>query len=285
MSRGARTGSVGRARAVRDQVESPFNLILEDFLGAIRFARGAAIVDFDGETVDYAGVVDPFELRVAAATFQLVRNDTDGCRQLGPARQIAVAMARSGYLVRVLDASYSLIVVLRQLGTFHVSERMLVETESRILAEAGLSSQTPPFVRAEVQTVGRGTRIRPHRVRSTRAAARPSEEVPEAPVDATADARADASAEDWVTVEVLGTLVDVAPGERAFRVRLPTGAEVTLLRDRCRMWFSDEPIGALLKSGTSKQALYEPRPAPPPAPSIPRKEPPKAVILKQPPRS
>lgn len=259
----------GRARAVRDQAESPFNLILEDFLGAIRFARGAAIVDFDGETVDYAGVVDPFELRVAAATFQLVRNDTDACQQLGPARQIAVSMARSGYLVRVLDPSYSLIVVLRKLGTFQVSERMMVEIESRILAEAGLSSQTPPFVRAEVQTVGRGSRTRPHRVRPTRAAG-----------------AADGPAEEWVTIEVLGTLVDVAPGERAFRVRLPTGAEVTLLRDAFHMWFSDEPIGALLKSGsTSKQALFEPRPEPPPAPAISRKEPPKAVILKQPPRS
>ena len=78
-----------RRRPPRDQAESPFNVILEEFLDVVRFARGAAIVDFEGETVDYAGAVDPFELRVAAATFGLVLVDLRSCKNLKHCERIA----------------------------------------------------------------------------------------------------------------------------------------------------------------------------------------------------
>ncbi len=56
----------------RDQETTSFTDILRRLLRATSGARAAALVDFEGETVDYAGVLDPFELRIAAAHWQIV---------------------------------------------------------------------------------------------------------------------------------------------------------------------------------------------------------------------
>lgn len=222
-----------RPRATRDQAESSFNLILEDLLALVPFARGAAIVDLEGETVDYAGELDPFELRIAAATLQLVFADVRELAQLGSAFQLNTSMGRAGYLLRVLDPSYSLLLVLRKLGTFVVSQRVLVEIESRILAEAGLPIvRKPNAFRVEVETHGLGPRARPVRVRP-------------------APSALDTCVLDWMPVEVLGLLLGVAAGERAFRVRLQTGGELTLIRDAARFWFSDEPLEALMRGASA----------------------------------
>src|SRR5690606_4631405 len=60
-----------RALGVRAQHASPFSAILMRFCDATG-ARAAALVDQEGETVDYAGTVDPFEVKIAAAEWQLV---------------------------------------------------------------------------------------------------------------------------------------------------------------------------------------------------------------------
>jgi hypothetical protein len=150
-------------RLPRDQAESPFNVILEEFLDVVRFARGAAIVDFEGETVDYAGTVDPFELRVAAATFGLVLADLRSCKNLKHAERIAVRLGNAGYIMCVLDESYSLMIVLRTLGTFLVSHRLLAEFKSRILLEAGLPASRSHWQRVEVEPNEKT--VRPQRLR------------------------------------------------------------------------------------------------------------------------
>ena len=43
-------------------------------------------------------------------------------------------------------------------------------------------------------------------------------------------------------VEVMGALVGLAPRERGFRVRLPNGAEMMLVRERLGRWFADEHV-------------------------------------------
>lgn len=241
---GGRPGA-RRRRLARDQAESPFSLILEELLDVHPFARGAAIVDLEGETVDYAGNLDPYELRVAAATFGLVIRDLDECRQLGPVVELGMRMGKAGYVLRVLDPSYSLLVVLRKLGTFCVSQRMLIEVEARILAEAGLPIvRKPKFFRVDVATQGRGPRERPARLR--------------APLISVEVGRLQPP-DEWMPLEVLGALVGVTPGERAFRVRLPTGAEFTLLRDAAKVWFADEPVEALMKpESETRPALFQP---------------------------
>ncbi|NUP14224.1 MAG: hypothetical protein HOW73_49955 [Polyangiaceae bacterium] len=231
-----------RRRALRDQGESPFAAILEDLLALVPFVRGAAIVDFEGETVDYAGELDPFELRVAAATLQLTLADIRECPYHGSAVQLSVCMGRAGYVLRALDPSYSLLMVLRKLGTFVVSTRVLLEIEARILVEAGLPIvRKPSLHRIDVETFGRGSRIRPARIRPAQIARPAGQDL------------------DWMSVEVLGALVGGAPGERAFRVRLPTGAECTLLRESKRFWFSEEPIEALMRGASqTNDALFHP---------------------------
>jgi hypothetical protein len=55
--------------AVRDQAVSEFSGTLMRLCDATA-AFGAALVDAEGETVDYAGSLSPFEIRVAAAEWR-----------------------------------------------------------------------------------------------------------------------------------------------------------------------------------------------------------------------
>ena len=60
-----------RRGAVRDQSDSAFSAILGrlcDDSGAL----AAALVDGEGETVDYAGLLSPYEIKVAAAEWRIV---------------------------------------------------------------------------------------------------------------------------------------------------------------------------------------------------------------------
>ena len=40
----------------------------------------------------------------------------------------------------------------------------------------------------------------------------------------------------------MGALVGLAPRENGFRVRLPSGAEMMLVRERLGRWFADEHV-------------------------------------------
>lgn len=236
-----------RRRPPRDQAESPFNVILDELLDVVRFARGAAIVDFEGETVDYAGAVDPFELRVAAATFGLVLVDLRSCKNLKHSERIAVRLGNAGYVMCVLDESYSLLLVLRTLGTFLVSHRLLAEFKSRILLEAGLPVSRSHWQRVEVEPDQKN--VRPQRLR----------------VVASAADQTRAEGDGWTSVEILGALVGMAPRERGYRVRLGTGAELTLLREPSRLWFIDERAEAVLRSDIPAKDLFAFRLKPPPS--------------------
>jgi len=236
-----------RRRPVRDQAESTFNIILEDLLSLVPFARGAAIVDFEGETVDYAGELDPFELRVAGATFQLVLCEARTCKLVSPL-QIAMPMKKAGFVIRVLDPSYCLIVVTRSMAVHCISSRLLLEMEARILHEAGLPIvRKPTSHRVEVEMLGEGARARPSRMRT-----------PTPPVVDESDPE-----RPWVPVEVVGALVGTAHGERAFRVRLPTGAETTVTHEASRLWFADDPVEALVRTDPrGRKVFLEPGGAP-----------------------
>jgi hypothetical protein len=43
-------------------------------------------------------------------------------------------------------------------------------------------------------------------------------------------------------VDVLGSMKGLPNGDRAFRVRLDTGEEVLLVRERGGIWYAEEPI-------------------------------------------
>ena len=61
----------GRVAIDRDQEASPFSAILWRLCEGCS-AHAAALVDKEGETVDYAGRISPYEIRVAAAELRLV---------------------------------------------------------------------------------------------------------------------------------------------------------------------------------------------------------------------
>ncbi len=209
------------ARSLDHRDASPFAGLLEDLLDAMPYLRGGAIVDFEGETVDFAGEVDTFELRVAAATMQLMLSELRQNAHFEQLREVRLSTGKQGYVVRVLDDSYSLVLIPRPLATFVLSERVLLEVEHRILIEAGLAPRAPlDWFRAEVRLDGRR---RPTKIRA-------------------AASLLDLESPPWLDVEVLGAVVEQAATPRAFRVRLESGAELTLLREGRSLWFVDGPI-------------------------------------------
>jgi len=129
-----------------------------------------------------------------------------------------VRARKRSYLVRRLQERYALVVILHRHAAFAVSERALAEADARLSREAGWAerpSQTRWFG-VEVETGRRGRdKTRPLRLRA---------------------------AEGWQPVEVVGCVVGLAPREKGFLVRLPTGAEMLLVRERLGRWYADEHI-------------------------------------------
>ncbi len=215
------SGAARRPQASRDQDESPFNLILQDLLNVLPFARAAAVFDFEGETVDYAGHLDPYDLRVIAATFQIVLTDLREVPLASGLRGVLLNLTTASYQIRVLDPHYSLIIVLRTMATHCVSERLVVEVADRLAAEAGLDrARKPVWHRVEVLTTAKQ---RPVAIRE--------------PGAETA----------WITTDVLGAHAGELGGERGFRVHVRTGVEVNLVRERNGLWFVDEPLEIALR--------------------------------------
>lgn len=215
-------GSVGRRRArpARDQHASSFNLLLEELILAQPFVRAAALFDSEGETVDYAGELDPFDMKVAAATFGTILTDLRTCARLSKATQISVLTNGHGYVLRLLDPTYSLLLVVRRLATFGVSARVLTEIEARLLEEACIPvREHPTWFRVQVVSGARGRPIK----------MRPAMTLSEASAS-------------WVDVEVLGAHVGLHETHKAYRARLEGGVEVTLLRERRSLWFVDEQL-------------------------------------------
>lgn len=221
-ARGGQPSSPARARRPappRDQAPSSFTTILERLVVSTPSARGAALVDFEGETVDYAGHLDPFELKVAAATWQIAVSEVCATSFAG-FTQIVVRAARSSFVLRRVTDQYALVLVLHARAAFAVSDRALAEAETALASEAGWSrANRPAWFSASVQTQA-----------ETGADHRPTSML---------------VANAWQPVEVIGALVGLGERERGYRVRLPSGAEMMLIRERNGMWFCDEPLAAL----------------------------------------
>jgi hypothetical protein len=199
----------------RDQAPSSFTVILEQLIAHVPGAQGAALVDFEGETIDYAGALAPFELKVAAAHWQIVLSEVAASR-VGPIRQITVRARARSYIVRQLQPGYAVVLVLHPRAAFAVSDRALQHADARLCAEAGWTQPRGPtrWYGVDVETDA-SDRARPTRLRGEGG---------------------------WQPVEVMGCMVGLRPREKGFRVRLPSGAEMLLVRERMGRWFADERI-------------------------------------------
>jgi hypothetical protein len=200
----------------RDQERSTFTDILERLMRATPGAVAAVLVDYDGEAVDYAGSFDPFELKVAAAHWQIVLAELRAIASLGELRGLVVAAGARSYVVRAFHEGYAVMVVMHRRSAFAFSERALQDAAARFASEAGWP---PPhdairWFQADVETLDSDP-LRPARVRLAGA---------------------------WHPVEVMGSVVGLPAPERGYRVRLPNGVEAILVRERLGHWFSDEPV-------------------------------------------
>lgn len=204
------------APAVRDQERSAFSDVLDLLVHSVLGGVGAALVDSLGETVDYAGALEPFDAKVAAAHWQLVLA-CEEMRRFG-GRRVVVRAARRGYVLAQAPDDYVLVLVTRPATAFAVTERALDATLRSLAREAGWNdgelarAGAGPWTRVDVRASGRTAR--PALVRLDRV---------------------------WTEVEVLGAVVGLGRFERGFRVRAPrTGAELLVVREPSGFWYTDE---------------------------------------------
>lgn len=232
---------IRRAKQQRDQQEEgPLTQILHALLDATPLSLGAALVDSLGETVDYSGAIDPFDVKVAAAHLQIILTELRAIEPLSGMVEFRIHARRRAYLLRALDPEYSLLLVLHRHAAFAVSPRALDEAAAHLAAEAGLDHKPDKrlWYRVAVETTGarRPVRLRPFgtHVPERRVVAKKTDDFFKAPppVDPAS----------WRDVEVIGAIAGLATRERGYRVRLSTGAEMNLVRERHGIWFVDERV-------------------------------------------
>jgi hypothetical protein len=209
-----------RSPVARDQFVSTFGEILSrlcDGTGAL----GAALVDQEGETVDYAADVDPFDVKVAAAEWRLALELARAHRAplWRNAEQLLVRAQKRSFAVIALEEGYALVVLMLK-HSFGISSRALGQAVREVCSEAGLAlpaafeNEKERWVRVEVRT----RKDDPRR--------------PEAILHES----------DWRPLVILGHF---SSGTRlymeiGFRARLPSGEEVTLVREPLGRWYADD---------------------------------------------
>ncbi len=206
-----------RVLIVRDQTESIFSGILWRLCEASG-ALGATLVDAEGETVDYAGCIAPFDLRVAAAEWRLVLATAEAAN--APAwsstREIIVRSGRHSFGVSMLGEGYAVVLILPR-GSFRLSQRALAEAAVELGREAGFAadpSKPARWMHVDVKTA-KGEPRRPLAVWQNGA---------------------------WRAVTILGRLsAGLAAREVGYLAQVPSGAELLLVREPGGKWFAGEP--------------------------------------------
>lgn len=190
---------------------SPFAAILDDFVRRVPGAFAAVLVDVQGETVDYVGQVDPFELKVAAAEWRLAVEQARMQPTFATLQSILARGDRRSFFTYVLPDGYALVLLLRKRAGFAPLLRPLVVCERALVREARWSERRlPEWYAIDVEV---DARRRPTRVRNCAGKA--------------------------YDLDVLGTLAELRRPARGWRVRLRTGEELNLVREPGDVWYTD----------------------------------------------
>jgi hypothetical protein len=203
----------------RDQAASRISAILMRLCESSG-ALGVALVDGEGETVDYAGGLSPFDTRVAAAEWRLVLTILEESRleALHATHEMRIRSRGRSYAALGLSDGYVLVFVLPR-HSFSISYRALDEAARELESETGLSP-----------------RFRPDPSQWVRVEVRPSEENPSRP---------DALWHEggWRVVTVVGKLhpKDLTRGEVGYFARLSNGDDLLLVREPLGRWFAGRP--------------------------------------------
>lgn len=200
----------------RDRQEpSPFASILQRLCEATS-ARAAALVDVEGEAVDYAAAGDPFEIKVAGAEWRLILSFLRQSRLPGLAatQEMYVRAEKRSYYLAALDAGYAMVLELPR-HCFAVSPRAVHQAAHELSEEAGLESP---------EWCGGAVSWRRVQVQAAQGSRRPA---------------ALRLAESWQELSVLGRYSEPTfrDGEIGYRVRLYDGNEVSLVREPLGHWY------------------------------------------------
>jgi hypothetical protein len=209
--------SLRRSLVARDQEVTPFGSALMRFCEGTA-ALGASLVDSEGETVDYAGSIEPFDIKVAAAEWRLVLRLVAETRslRLDETNQLLVRGGTHSFLAVPLTEGYALVAQLER-HAFEVSARALTEAVRELSREAGLELpqcwESERWIRVEVLT---------------------SAKDPRRPEAIWRDGR-------WRIMEILGRFAsDLDEREVGFRARLETGGDITIVREPLGVWYADD---------------------------------------------
>jgi hypothetical protein len=207
-----------RPGAARDQSDSPFSGILTrlcDDSGAL----AAALVDAEGETVDYAGVLEPYDIKVMAAEWRIVLAVVE--ESPSPLFQgisgISVRARGRSYLIEAMPDGYAIALRLPR-HSFNVSRRALSQAVRELGSEAGIelpeARTQVHWARVHVRTPNAEDKLRPDAIWLS---------------------------DRWSPVTILGRYQarDLLRSERGYLARLVTGAEVFLVREPLGIWFID----------------------------------------------
>jgi hypothetical protein len=198
----------------RDQHETAFTRILRALVSRIPGARAAALVDLEGETVDYWALIPPFDVKVAAAQWRVVVDEIRDRRYLSATTFVALRGGRASYQAHVLPEGYALVVVLSRGAGFGGWRRAVAACRLELAREASWSTRG-----ARAQT-WYATRV------TTDGSRRPvALGVPPC----------------TNKLEVLGSMASgMGRRERGWRVRVANGIEATLVREPGGNWYVDE---------------------------------------------
>ncbi len=208
------------------QLVTPFTDILLRFCNSVG-SPGAALVDQEGETVDYAGVEDPYEIRVTAAELALVlRFVRDSNVPSWPqTTEVIVRARKASFAVASVGDGYAVVMRLPR-HAFTLSRRALYEALRELSEEAGIDSVLRPeaerWCRVQVLTEV-GNPLRPEAVWR---------------------------AGNWHKLTIMGRYQEpgFAPRELGFRARLRTGEEFNLVREPLGRWYAEDLLSAGLAS-------------------------------------
>lgn len=205
--------------AQRDTEPTAFTQILQTLIERVGGALSALLVDSLGETVDYAGRGDLFDMRIAAAHLQIVLRELGTIAWLGEPRWLVIRGAHRSFAATALPDGYVLIVLLRPRAAFTISTRALKVCTRALAQEAGwtlvevaksegVKQRSWFFTNVETDRRGRPTHI----------------------------------GEKRMPVEVIGAVMGLSVRERGFRVRTEAGGELTLVREPRSRWYADEQV-------------------------------------------
>jgi hypothetical protein len=212
-----------RSLIPRDQAVSNFSATLLR-LCETTGAAGAALVDPLGETVDYAGYLEPYALKVMAAELRIILDVVRAAKKPGfdQVHEFVVRARHKSFALVGLAEGYALVLELPR-NAFSFSRRAVGEAVRELELEAGLPSSRlthagDRWSKLEVQTVP-GDRRRPLAVWFQGS---------------------------WRPVSILGRYYlehrrrGCAVG---YRARLASGHEFALVREPMGLWFAGDLSG------------------------------------------